>query len=113
MKRFRREVVRRDVLLSFDFWSAHSRLPSFFEGFSPLVDFSEQSWFCVLLVVTPGTLISSNSIVPIEKIIFNFNYNEYERNLYKFINWKFNFDIYSAKPEKLRQDHLEKENKSS
>jgi len=67
MKRLRREVVRRDVLLSFAFWPPDSRLPSFLEGLSPLVVLSEESGVWLLTEVTPDIFNSSNSIEPVNK----------------------------------------------
>jgi len=67
MKRLRREVVRRDVLLSFDFWPPDSRLPSFLEGLSPLVVLSEESGVWLLTEVNPDIFNSSNSIEPANK----------------------------------------------
>jgi hypothetical protein len=67
MKRFRREVVRRDVLLSFGFWPPDSRLPSFLEGLSPFVVLSEVSGVWLLTEANPDIFSSSNSIEPVNR----------------------------------------------
>lgn len=78
MKRFRREVVRRDVLLSFGFWPPGSRLPSFLEGLSPFVVLSVVSGVWLLTEANPDILNSSNSIEPVNRTTNYYNCRQSE-----------------------------------